>query len=599
MIGKRNAFRKWAVAATLVLLVALSGCRDKVVSVDTVADGSGVSLPVVTGLAKADELNKRLEEIFAPYAALAQHTVEASDGRLSVVYEIAKDEDYGLFNHTYDLTMSISDGRDALKITGVEMSSAKNITEEESGDLQWLEDEVLTECAIILKRTGWEPELTELEQQADEQYAVDTFVGLYEGIAEEELDISDVKVGGAMGETYQKALKLGILTAYGNYDQYEYVDSVYVTNVLNMACAVIDRAESNVYGRQSKFVTGQEFAAILRAVYHVCTVREIEGSSYQWSALGDVDFAGVAADMCDDPAYQFNRRDGAELVCRITNEGPVYSRSFGDHALTPVEDSDSIWVRRAMTHGFMEYYGGSSLFAPYAGFTVTNAIANAKRYINCRYNDWSYANNYEWDGYYTRRDVIVAAGRTAQYFDDRSETDKYNFEKKLVVNDRDYDWFYSQKNTGAYSSVNCMPSIATMAAHWYDQNSTVTVEDMRRTSTNVDGWTSTELHKGLDAYHVPYVVDYPDLDVFLNALDDGKILLVQYSDRPQYMTGHCYVIYGYRQYGDSLTFIINDSESLTYRAEIFGRLNGNGDEVDAQFSIWSIQNFVTDCTVVG
>ena len=73
----------------------------------------------------------------------------------------------------------------------------------------------------------------------------------------------------------------------------------------------------------------------------------------------------------------------------------------------------------------------------------------------------------------------------------------------------------------------------------------------------------------------------------------------KYSDRPYEMTGHCYVIYGYRRFKDSTTFIINDSDSLSTRAEIFGRQAGNGDELEANFSLWSIQRFVSDVTVVG
>ena len=242
--------------------------------------------------------------------------------------------------------------------------------------------------------------------------------------------------------------------------------------------------------------------------------------------------------------------------------------------------------------------GDSVLFAPDEGLTVTNAIANARTYVMTRFNDWSYGVNYAWDGCYSEYDVVLAAGRVARYFEGRPDEDR-QFEVKTVINDRDYDWFFSQKNTGSYSGVNCMPSIAAMASHWYDRNSTATVENMRATSSVTDGWTAYELRNGLDAFKVPYQVGDNDLDSIVKALDEGKIILAQYSDRPYEMTGHCYVIYGYRRFKDSTTFIINDSDSLSTRAEIFGRQAGNGDELEVNFSLWSIQRFVSDVTVVG
>ena len=122
---------------------------------------------------------------------------------------------------------------------------------------------------------------------------------------------------------------------------------------------------------------------------------------------------------------------------------------------------------------------------------------------------------------------------------------------------------------------------------------------MRRTSDNGDGWTAYELRCGLSAYKVPYTVEDATLESITAAIDAGGIVLAQYSDRPYGVSGHCYVIYGYRKYRDSYTFIVNDSDSLTHRAELFGRKAGNGDEIEARFAMWTISRFVDDVTVVG
>lgn len=597
---KQYASRVFFAMGILILILSLSSCTKagQNVSIEATTATSGASIPVITGISKSDKINKELAKIFTPYAELAKQTVDDSNGNLSVVYDLSLAEDSGMFTKKYDIYMNISNGSDFINIVAVHMEGADSFKVDEPESLDWLHSADLTECAIILKDAGMNVDLSNLDEKVGEKFAAETFVKLYEAFAGKKLDVSDIKVGNSGGDTLKKALKLDMVTAYDNYD-YEYAPDAYLYTVVNFADAVINDIERDVYGRQGESVTGEEFANMIRTLYNVCRVQEQEGAEHSWSELGNVDFQEIQDKMQLDENHEFSRRDGAEMVCRITNAGPKFSKSYDDDYLDTVDDSDSIWVRRAVTYGFMDYYGDSVLFAPDEGLTVTNAIDNAKTYIICRYNDWCFATNYEWDGIYTKSDVLIAAGRTAEYFSDRSEKDKYNFESKTVINDRDYSWFFSQRNTGASSSVNCMPSIAAMAAHWYDENSTVTVQDMRGTSKTNDGWTVYELRAALDFYKVPYTSDVADIDKFISLLDEGKIILTQYSDRPLYMTGHCYVVYGYKKFNNSVTFIVNDADSMTYRAEIFGRPNGSGDELEANFAMWSIKRFWSIVTVVG
>ena len=95
-------------------------------------------------------------------------------------------------------------------------------------------------------------------------------------------------------------------------------------------------------------------------------------------------------------------------------------------------------------------------------------------------------------------------------------------------------------------------------------SSTATVKKMRATSTNSDGWTAYELRCGLTAYNVPYTVEDAKMENIVKALDNGSIVLAQYSDRPYGVSGHCYVIYGYRRFRDSTTFIVNGLHAAAY-----------------------------------
>lgn len=587
----------------LMLVLALSSCQQKAeeqnVTLGMTTTSSGAKIPVVSGLSKSDEINKKLEKIFTPYAEQARQTEEDSEGRLEVVYEWDTSDSAGVFGKKYNINMNISDGTDSLEIVTVHVSDTENFVVDVPQSLEWLDSADLTESAIAFKHIGMEVDLTNLDELAGEEFTTEMFIRLYETFTGEGLDVSDIKVGDEGGDMLKKALKLRLITGYGDY-HYEYSPDVYLYNVLNMASAVINDIERDVYGRQGETVTGGEFADMLRTFYDACRVHETQqDSDDSWAALGDVDFHAMVSEMELAQDCEFSRRDGAELVCRIANAGPSYGRNYNDDWLDTVDDSDSIWVRRAVTYGFMDYYGDSVLFAPDENFTVTNALKNAKTFVVSRYIDWSFADKYQWDGRYDKADVLTAVGKAAAYFADRPEEDKNHVETKLVLNDRDYDWFLSQKNTGFSSSVNCMPTIAAMATRWYDQNSTVTVLDMRNTDSTAEGWTVNELRHALDVYHVPYTSDLASINKFVSLLDEGKIILAQYSDRPYTMTGHCYVIYGYKKWNNSVTFIINDSDSVSYMSEIYGRPNGNGDEVEANFAMWSIDRFYNVVTVIG
>lgn len=596
-------FRKifFGAIATVAISLMLSACTYPFseAALEFKATDGGLNIPQMSGLIKQDDVNNRLSEIFTPYAEQAQKAVEASNGRLSVVYDMVKDEEKSsAFSPSYTIIMRISDGSGSIDVTSAEVSGLDNVTAKESGELPWLNSADIIIGAMDLKRIGFDVDLSELDGVADEKFAVDFFIDLYETIKGSELDVSDIAIGDSLGDEYKKALKLDLVYSYQSTDDYEYAQTTDCLTILNMSASLIDAIERDIYGRQSETVTGKEFVNILRTMYNVCIVKEIEGSDYRWSDLGAVDFNSVITDM-EKSDSEIKRRDCAELLVRLTNAGPTYNITYNDRELIYIDDSDSIWVRRAMSYNFMNSYGSSEIFAPKEGLTLTNAINTAKQYISVRYSNWRFAIDYASDDSYSKYDVMTAASKIANYFSDRPAEQKNSFEVKTVINDRDYNWFYSQHDTGKYSGVNCMPSIATMAAHWCNEKSKATVEKMRNTSDSTDGWTIVELENGLSSYNVPYTRVRATLENILEAIDNGKIVLAQYSDRPYNQSGHCYVIYGYRKFNNSITFIVNDSDSLSGRAQIFGRPSGNGDELEANFSMWSIKRFVSDVIVVG
>lgn len=585
------------VVVTAVTAAVLASCTYPFTSAEMtrVNTDSGAEIPQVSGFWKSDEINKKLEDIFTPYAESAYKAVSDSDGELQVFYSFDEDKE----NDAYTIGMSIGDkNENIIDITEAEISGTSEVSFVSPSDISWLDSADVITSTFALNDIGIDIDITKMSGAADQEFAVGLMVDVYESFIGRELDVSDITVGSALGEDFKKALKLELIDYYYEADNYEYSLNSGCYDSLNMTAALLKSIERDAYGRQSDIVTGDEFADILELLRETFVVHEEVSDKYLWSDFCKVDFHEAVTSAKKNDA-QLKRRDAAELLWKINKLAPTYKIAFNDKNLPAVNDASNMFVRRVMKYDFMEYYGDSTLFAPLQKMTLVNAIQNAKVYVNKKYLDWQFASDYAYIYNYTKHDMIVLANAIIKYFDDRDETERNAFEVKTVINDRDYDWFYSQLNTGEYSAVNCMPSIATMAAHWYNERSQASVQDMRATSELTDGWTAFELRNGLDCYNVPYTVVNATLENILEALDGGKIVLAQYSDRPYNESGHCYVIYGYRKFNDSVTFIINDSDSLTERATIFGRHKGNGDELEANFSMWSIKRFVSDVTVIG
>ncbi len=588
-------------AAIAALTMVLSACTTPFADVGVVRKNTpgGGEIPQVEGFMGEDEINKKLSDIFTPYAELAQKAVSDSDGELSVIYTLDKNKDASIFTPEYTLSMGIQNkDKQCIEITHVNISGASRVAYVSQSDISWLGSADVITGAFDLRHMGINVDLHQISGNADQQFAVDLMTQVYEAFVGKKLDVSDIAVGKSKGEVYQKALKLGLITAYYDPENYEYSDMLTWSELQNMAGVMLECIERDAYGRLSESVTGSEFVEMIEFFCNINMVDNQSDSKYLWSDMCAVDFENIA-EKANKSDTVIKRRDAAELIWKINKETPSYKMRFNDNALPQMEDSDSIWVRRVMKYNLMNYYGDSILFAPKQDMTVMNALQNARNYVTIKYSDWLFADEYKYNHNYSKYDMVAFAGMILEYFADRPEEDRNSFEIKTVINDRNYNWFYSQQNTGEYSSVNCMPSIATMAAHWYNEDSKATVQKMRATSDVTEGWTAFELRNGLDKYKVPYTIVDATLENIIDALDNGKIILAQYSDRPYNQSGHCYVIYGYKKINNSVTFIINDSDSLTDRAIIFGRKKGNGDELEANFSMWSISRFVSDVTVVG
>jgi hypothetical protein len=93
-----------------------------------------------------------------------------------------------------------------------------------------------------------------------------------------------------------------------------------------------------------------------------------------------------------------------------------------------------------------------------------------------------------------------------------------------VGNNRDYNWFIDQGETGEHSNNNCGPSSAVMALHWLDESFSETAEDARNKYLLQGGWWSTNT---VQTYFKGHNVDYGF--IFFNS-DDKESGIIEMKE---------------------------------------------------------------------
>lgn len=100
-----------------------------------------------------------------------------------------------------------------------------------------------------------------------------------------------------------------------------------------------------------------------------------------------------------------------------------------------------------------------------------------------------------------------------------------------VSNDRAYDWYIDQGDTGTHSDANCGPASVTMAALWANHQFDKTAEDARKKFSPLGGWWYGDDIEGcLDYFDVDYSVIYiEDAYTLISIIDSGKIAIINNS----------------------------------------------------------------------
>ena len=159
-------------------------------------------------------------------------------------------------------------------------------------------------------------------------------------------------------------------------------------------------------------------------------------------------------------------------------------------------------------------------------------------------------------------------------------------ETEYVTNDKSYEWYINQDNTGKYSNVNSGPAAAAMAIKWTSSSLNKSIEDIRNTSENNGAaWDISTITSYLKSSNINYSsCDDISEDSLKNQLKNGNILIanlnpqyINYNSSSESKIGRFHVVEG-----NTYTVVIKGYKVIdgTTYFEIYDSFNNNLNYLD-------------------
>lgn len=147
-----------------------------------------------------------------------------------------------------------------------------------------------------------------------------------------------------------------------------------------------------------------------------------------------------------------------------------------------------------------------------------------------------------------------------------------------ISNNRKYEWYIDQKDTGIYSRVNCAPTVSVMAAKWANENFNKTVQDARELYKRHEGaWYESYIRRFLSTYDIPFTYAYKtNIKDIKEHLIQGNIIIIcidttYLSEVPNDFRktgkfypangGHALIVKGFKEITNCLYFEVYDPNS--------------------------------------
>ena len=183
-----------------------------------------------------------------------------------------------------------------------------------------------------------------------------------------------------------------------------------------------------------------------------------------------------------------------------------------------------------------------------------------------------------------------------------------------VSNDRAYEWYLDQGNTGQHSDNNCGPTSIAMVGMWADEDFPIQPEDARKAFRPQGGWWySDDINNSLELYGISYdLIDVKDHYTLRSIIDSGKIALINntmnyipYTSNENlrvgrfytFDSGHYLIVKGYVLVDDKLYFEMYDPNNwwMTYAD---GTPMGKNRYYDSESLMASILNWYPVAVVI-
>ncbi len=576
------------------LILPLCGCR-RSPSLQ-LQEGVALQVPVVQHIEQAEQINASLAALFAPLVQSGQQLTQAGcPVRLS--YQLVQQEGQTLLYAALEGDGSLQGvagiapsakrvnasrlAFDALILKDGRVYPPENWNDAALGDAAYLEG------ALFLRALGMRPSLSDYADTAMESAYLDALVHGYAYITQCEVSTAGV-VPTLTDERTAKACVLGILPYYDGLTAH--MDGeLYAFTALDYAGALIAHLQQEDLHQGGLLATVQQAMDTLDAMLlpsgllpsgGVAALLPVRWQVHAGDSLTRLSLSQLFSDLyrglsdqlhipiSEDPPVDCQDADAVYAFCRRLIVGyPGYR-----------ELSPQLSVRTYQLNGQLQTFcqallsGAADQSGAYGPLTVGQSV----RYLHTMLS-------YAYDAYAARQEAPT----------------------QEVINDRPYDWYLSQDDTGAYSAVNCMPTSVAMALRWQDSAFTTSVEAIRQRidPTGTGGWTLAQAQRALDAYGARYEVmslsgsAQKDLNAMLAALEAGQLLFCMMHEGDTQMDGHCMLVYGYRRTGDDLWFYVHDP-GLIGGMDVYGRPAGKARELEAHYAQWITARWTSQVLVL-
>ncbi len=539
--------------------------------------------PEVSGVDWAEEANQRLAAEIAPTVnALTRANADGEVAHLDYIFTPEKN------GYTIGVYINSSGNiAGSMHIVDISLSRSGRVEVPDFILPEYLYDGDFLLGAFALTSVGLDvpdygeyptfPELSEL------------LIDFYEAYTGSEVDTSAI-CWESDDEVFKKAVAMGFCV--DDHDYYLSREDIYLTEYARLFADVYTRIYTDMLGRSSTPVSYGEFADTLRLFFSV----------FFEDYLSDVEIGEIVSSsdsvIIENPAA-LTRNDAACIFNTVYANG---FRPLREPSNDPFSDYVTNDALTAYEMSFMSPFPSSSLFSGDYKLHGSQLGELVRWYADsCFWDSMIFElHSVQYDSVLSNNSTVSGIGLLSKYLSDFSKPEQPML---IVDNSRPYEWYYTQFNTGEYSSINCMPTISAMAITWSNPEADVSVEALRNLflEENDSGWYMSQVIGSIEYYNIPYTeynVESDLVEKLVEQLTAGHIILCQMSEAPDGESGHCFVIYGFRKLGDSIQFMVHDP-CIYDGVDEFGKRPGKAMLLDSEYVRWVIERIAYDFLSIG